>query len=32
VGDLVEVSSGLKAGERVATKNVGQLSDGNTVR
>jgi RND family efflux transporter MFP subunit len=32
VGDLVEVSSGLKAGERVATKNVGQLNDGNTVR
>jgi RND family efflux transporter MFP subunit len=32
VGDLVEVSSGLKAGERVATKNVGQLSDGNAVR
>ena len=32
VGDLLEVSSGLKAGERVATKNVGQLSDGSTVR
>lgn len=28
VGDLVEISTGLKAGERVATKNVGQLSDG----
>jgi multidrug efflux pump subunit AcrA (membrane-fusion protein) len=28
VGDRVEIAKGLKAGERVATKNVGQLSDG----
>ena len=28
VGDRVEVTSGLKAGERVATTNVGQLADG----
>jgi RND family efflux transporter MFP subunit len=28
VGDLVEITKGLKSGERVATKNVGQLSDG----
>jgi membrane fusion protein (multidrug efflux system) len=28
VGDLVEISKGLKAGERVATKNVSQLADG----
>ena len=28
VGDLVEITSGLKAGERVATKNVAQLADG----
>src|SRR5207244_12973985 len=28
VGDLVEVTKGLKAGERVATANVGQLADG----
>jgi membrane fusion protein (multidrug efflux system) len=28
VGDLVEISKGLNAGERVATKNVGQLVDG----
>jgi len=28
VGDLVEVTSGLKAGEHVATSNVAQLSDG----
>ena len=28
VGDLVEISKGLKAGERVATKNVAQLADG----
>src|SRR3954447_4016079 len=28
VGDLVEITKGLKAGERVATKNVGQLADG----
>jgi len=28
VGDLVEVTKGLKAGERVATKNVAQLADG----
>jgi membrane fusion protein (multidrug efflux system) len=28
VGDLVEITRGLKAGERVATTNVGQLADG----
>ena len=28
VGDLVEIANGLKAGERVATKNVAQLADG----
>jgi membrane fusion protein (multidrug efflux system) len=27
VGDLVEITKGLKAGERVATKNVAQLAD-----
>jgi len=32
VGDLIEVTKGLKAGERVATKNVGQLADGVRVR
>ena len=28
VGELLEITKGLKAGERVATKNVAQLSDG----
>jgi len=28
VDDLIEITKGLKAGERVATKNVGQLADG----
>jgi membrane fusion protein (multidrug efflux system) len=28
VGDQVEITKGLKAGERVATKNVAQLADG----
>ena len=28
VGDLIEVTKGLKAGEPVATKNVAQLADG----
>lgn len=28
VGDVVEITNGVKAGERVATKNVGQLADG----
>ncbi len=28
VGDLIEITKGLKAGERVATKNVAQLVDG----
>ena len=28
VGDRVEITKGLKAGERVATKNVAQLADG----
>ena len=31
VGDLVEITKGLKAGERVATKNVAQLVDGTKV-
>src|SRR5262249_2760736 len=31
VGGLIEITSGLKAGERVATKNVGQLADGTKV-
>jgi multidrug efflux pump subunit AcrA (membrane-fusion protein) len=31
VGDRVEITNGLKAGERVATKNVGQLADGTKV-
>jgi membrane fusion protein, multidrug efflux system len=31
VDGLVEVSKGLKVGERVATKNVGQLTDGSAV-
>jgi len=28
VGDLVEITKGLKTGERVATKNIAQLADG----
>ena len=28
VGDLIEITKGLKVGERVATKNVAQLADG----
>ena len=28
VGDLIEITNGLKSGERVATTNVGQLVDG----
>ena len=31
LGDLVEITKGLKAGERVATKNVAQLTDGTKV-
>jgi RND family efflux transporter MFP subunit len=31
-GDLVEITKGLKAGERVATKNVGQLADGTRIQ
>jgi membrane fusion protein, multidrug efflux system len=31
VGDLIEITKGLKSGERVATKNVAQLSDGTKV-
>jgi RND family efflux transporter MFP subunit len=27
-GDLVEIATGLKAGERVATQNLGRLADG----
>jgi membrane fusion protein (multidrug efflux system) len=32
VGDSIEITRGLKAGEQVATKNVGQLADGVRVR
>jgi membrane fusion protein (multidrug efflux system) len=32
VGDLVEITKGLKAGERVATRNVAQLVDGAAVQ
>jgi RND family efflux transporter MFP subunit len=32
IGDRVEISSGLKAGERVATTNLGQLADGMKVQ
>jgi membrane fusion protein, multidrug efflux system len=32
VGDLVEITKGLKNGERVATKNLGQLADGTLVK
>jgi RND family efflux transporter MFP subunit len=32
LGERVEISSGLKAGERVATTNVGQLADGMKVQ
>jgi len=31
VGDLVEITKGVKSGERVATKNVPQLADGTKV-
>jgi RND family efflux transporter MFP subunit len=31
VGDRVEITKGLKAGERVATQNVGKLADGTKV-
>ncbi|HZP47557.1 MAG TPA: efflux RND transporter periplasmic adaptor subunit [Vicinamibacterales bacterium] len=31
VGDLVEITKGVKAGERIATKNVAQLADGTKV-
>ena len=31
VGDQIEITKGLKAGERVATKNVAQLTDGSKV-
>jgi membrane fusion protein (multidrug efflux system) len=32
VGDVVEITNGLKSGERVATTNVGQLVDGIVVK
>lgn len=32
VGDQIEISKGLKGGEKVATKNLGQLADGLTVK
>jgi len=32
VGDQVEITKGLKAGERVATKNVAQLADDRKIR
>jgi len=31
VGDLIEITNGLKAGERVATTNVVQLNDGTRI-
>jgi multidrug efflux pump subunit AcrA (membrane-fusion protein) len=31
-GDLVEITKGLKAGERVATQNVNKLVDGAKVQ
>jgi multidrug efflux pump subunit AcrA (membrane-fusion protein) len=31
VGDLIEIATGLKPGEKVATKNLGQLFDGSKV-
>jgi RND family efflux transporter MFP subunit len=31
VGDLVEISNGLKSGERVATTNLAQLADGTAI-
>ncbi len=31
LGDLIEITNGVKAGERVATKNVAQLADGSKV-
>lgn len=31
VGDLIEITKGVKSGERVATKNVAQLADGTKV-
>jgi len=31
VGDRIEITKGLKAGERVATKNVAQLADGTKI-
>jgi hypothetical protein len=32
VGDLIEITNGLKAGERVATQSVAQLTDGAKVQ
>jgi RND family efflux transporter MFP subunit len=32
VGDLLEITKGLKTGERVATKNIAQLADGIRIR
>ena len=32
VGELLEITTGLKSGERVATKSVGQLADGTKVQ
>src|SRR4051812_45817998 len=32
VGDLIEITTGLKSGERVATQSVGQLADGTKVQ
>ena len=32
VGDRMEIVTGVKAGEKVATKNVGQLVDGAAVK
>jgi multidrug efflux pump subunit AcrA (membrane-fusion protein) len=32
VGDDIEITKGLKGGERVATKNIAQLADGLAVK
>jgi len=32
VGDLVEITKGVKAAERVATTNVGKLADGARIK
>jgi multidrug efflux pump subunit AcrA (membrane-fusion protein) len=32
VGDLVEITKGLAAGEKVATTNLGKLNDGTKIK